>query len=889
MKTLEKYKSLPIKRRFLFDWSLFSIPTFPTFCLLIVFLFSFTAQGFTQNYYGSQFMTHSQPTLRAYEKAGAKAFKKADYGDAVEYYRNAIKLDSTKIENYYHLGLAARAFKDNATAKVAFMMVEQLNDALNPFSNYRNAIFYYSIIEKEQGNEDNATVLKEQLDTTFSIPNYTFNKIKNIDEWDDIGVTCDAVLSGAASQITITALDTINTIYSETGPFWRNGKLHYAALKFKKEDDKGTNEQKRIYAKTLQSELNNEGVAWMERKHEKQDTFISMNIPNKTTAHFTFDTTEHLMYFTICDYINKKSSKIQCQIYYRVKTNNGWSEPKPVSDEINVPGYTSTHPAIGLNESGAKTLFYVSDRPGGKGGLDIWQTPILGPNNFGRISPLPANTRKDEITPFYHHKTNTLYFSSQGNKRVKQYDVYKMTNELTAGGWSAIELLPAPINSNADDFGYFLLPDGERGFMVSSRADCNKLENGDWACHDIFQVAYCLPELRIKPIDLETDSTLADVTVTLSILKGKDTLKQACAPLDNFLFTDLDTSLTYLLKVEKAEYDTVFKEVKVTNCDSNEIKIYLEETCKPTLTVNIYDRPLDEIKNEYGQEIPLTNSIIQFNRLTKFEPKKLINDSINPNTFIQFSIDTLTNYEVVITHANYLGQQQIYINTDSINFLSNDCQVSKKVVFLPTLPNPEFDTIACYFDHDIPKLSIDEYGNETFASFDKLLERYNTDSRKATYRQKFMAGAENPAAARKEIDDFFRDNVDSSFQILENFKDTLLKKLALIEDDDDPYILQILGYTSDIGSNTYNDSLADRRVQSVWNYFIKSNRADFEKYVFPETGKAKLIMRPIGLGEDKTKPIFEKEDGYRNTKYNPVSTRKRRVEIIRRDPNASNR
>lgn len=877
MRTLEKYKLLPNKWRCLIDRSFYSIPTFSISSLLFVFLFSFNQEGFAQNYYGGQFIKKGQPTLRAYEKEGAKAFKKAHYGDAMAYYTNAVKMDSTKIENFYQLGLAAIAFKDNAAAKEAFMMVEKLNDPLAPYANYKDAIFYHSIIEKEEGNEDNATVLKEQLDTTYTIPKYTFNKIQNIDDWDKIGPTCDPALSDAAAQINITSLDGINTIYSETGPFWRKGKLHYTSLRFKKEDDKGANGQKRIYAKTLQSELGKDGSTWMINKYENKDTLmaskygnqdslIAMNIPNKTTAHFTFDTTENLMYFTICDYVKKKNSTIQCQIYYRVKTTNGWSEPKKLKEEINVPGYTTTHPAIGVNESGTRTLFYVSDRPGGKGGLDIWQTPILGPNNFGRISPLATNTRDNEITPFYHHKTNTLYFSSQGHNTVKQYDVYKMTNELAAGGWSPLESLPAPINSNADDFGYFLEPNRERGFMVSSRADCNKLVNGDWACHDIFQVDYCLPKLRIEPIDKETDSILTDITVTLSALIGEDTIEQKNESGDDFLFTDLDTSLTYIVKIEKDTYDPVVKAIKLINCDTNDIKIYLEETCQPKLIVKAFARAYYEETGLYGEIVPLNNSTISTSPSLEF---------INPSRsdYFEFHIDTTINYQISVKNdsRDFLNQEPIIdLKTGSFNYLSNDCEIVKEVLFTYVIRDEKFDAIACYFDHDVPK---------KITPFDQLINVYSNEGRKKDYLLAFAKneGKQGVIKNKKAVNDFFTNNVDASFITLEAYKDALLDAIPLLHPDSS-YILTIQGYTSDIGDTGYNDDLATRRIQSVWQYFTKTHEADFKKYV----DSKKLVLEDEPLGEDTSDPIYKQADGRKYTIYSPASAKKRRVEIIRK-------
>jgi len=861
MKTLEKYKLLSQKWQQLTHHIFFSTSLLPFFSLLIICLFSFNQQGFTQNYHGHQFVQEGLPTMKAYEKAGAKAFERENYAAAMEHYQNALEIDSTKIENYYKLGLAARAFDANIEAKRAFAMVKMLNDSLNPFPNYKDAIFLYSVIEKEQGNEDNAVMLKEELGATYTVPKYKFSKINNIEEWHQIENICYDELADASAQITVTQLDsTVNTIYSEVNPFWRNGKLHYASLRFQKEDDKHS--PARLYAKTIQGELGEEGDAW------------DMNIPNKTTAHFTFNPTDDLMYFTVCDYTKGKASTLQCALYYRVKTAGSWSQPNKLSNKINRPGYTATHPSIGVNELGEKALFYVSDRLGGKGGLDIWSASILAPNKFGTPKPLSVNTNKNDITPFYHHETNTLYFSSQGNKKIQQYDVYKIINN-TTGNWAAIEPLPYPINSEADDFGYFLEPNEERGFIASSRADCNELESGEWACHDIFQIdaKKTQPVLLVQLFDGETEAALDRGVITL--LGGEKEEIQENLYGNDFYFSDVSTDLRYSLLATREGYRPTQVECpSIPPLDTLVVPIYLDpDRGEGMTTIQLFDA---------SNGAPINNGVLI---VRKDDLKTPLIGNQNGHEFIFTNIFIASNYLIEANARGYYGQK---IETP----LKLYDTLKIKLVPQP-FDNPEFDTIACYFDHDRPRRVGDKPYSDLYTEYLTRYGRYQKRFAGVTGKGPFntaFCGTPSNNILEDSVTTFFCNKVDFSFKLLTSFKDALLEELATLDKNGNPYIINIKGYTSPVGDSLYNVNLAERRIESIKQYFLSI--PELTPYFFNENEDGKinplLIFENLPFGEDRIPPIFENGKDYRNTIYNPHSAIKRRVEIIRRPPQISN-
>ena len=114
-----------------------------------------------------------------------------------------------------------------------------------------------------------------------------------------------------------------------------------------------------------------------------------------------------------------------CDLYVSRRIDGKyWSEPENLGANINSPVWDS-HPSFSLTED---TLFFASDRAGGFGGIDIYYSAKDNLGNWGaakNIGPV-VNTRKNEVSPFMHHKHNVLYFSSDGQiLNYGDFDIYK--------------------------------------------------------------------------------------------------------------------------------------------------------------------------------------------------------------------------------------------------------------------------------------------------------------------------------------------------------------------------------------------------------------------------------------------------------------------------------
>jgi outer membrane protein OmpA-like peptidoglycan-associated protein len=206
------------------------------------------------------------------------------------------------------------------------------------------------------------------------------------------------------------------------------------------------------------------------------------NIPGVETGNGVFSRDGKRFYFTRCE--KNWKGKMICSIYKMTKTGREWGQPEKLPPIINDPNYTSTQPALGRTvKSDREIIYFVSDRPEGKGGLDIWYSVwnkeknlFSNPRNLGS----KINTAGDEMTPYYNLSKRTLYFSSTGLPGIGGLDIFKAFGDRNK--WEEVENVGYPLNSSFDDLYFTVSRKEEDGFLVSNRPDSLVSET---CCDDI--------------------------------------------------------------------------------------------------------------------------------------------------------------------------------------------------------------------------------------------------------------------------------------------------------------------------------------------------------------------------------------------------------------------
>lgn len=169
------------------------------------------------------------------------------------------------------------------------------------------------------------------------------------------------------------------------------------------------------------------------------------------------------LYFTRCS--SDPSYPRYAEIWQSTRSDAAWSKPEKC--HISRDTLSSfAHPAVSPD---GQWLYFVSDFPGGEGGLDIWRTRILS-SGFGGMENLgrPVNTAGDEMFPSFR-PNGDLYFSSDGHPGMGGLDIFVAREDSIRG--TLVENLQYPLNSSADDFGMTFEGVHNRGFFSSSRGD----------------------------------------------------------------------------------------------------------------------------------------------------------------------------------------------------------------------------------------------------------------------------------------------------------------------------------------------------------------------------------------------------------------------------------
>lgn len=176
----------------------------------------------------------------------------------------------------------------------------------------------------------------------------------------------------------------------------------------------------------------------------------------------------HYLFYTRCD-LRSPNGIVGggCDIAFSYKENGVWSSPQYFGFTINTTGYEG-QPCLSIDN---QDMYFVSNRPGGYGGKDIWVSHFSNrfwsePENLGPS----INTAKDETSPFIHADNETLYFSSNGHPSIGKSDLY-VSRKNENKTWRKPINLGFPINTTEDDGSIVVSANGKYGLCASTRTD----------------------------------------------------------------------------------------------------------------------------------------------------------------------------------------------------------------------------------------------------------------------------------------------------------------------------------------------------------------------------------------------------------------------------------
>ena len=400
------------------------------------------------------------------------------------------------------------------------------------------------------------------------------------------------------------------------------------------------------------------------------------------------------MYFSRNNYYENTKTKDKeginhLQIYKAEYTNGKWANLQDLP--FNNDNYSVSHPALSPDE---RTLYFASDMPGGFGKSDLYKVNIHEDGSYGEVENLGSiiNTEGEELFPFVNAEGN-LFFSSDGHPGHGLLDIFG-TLKNDKGVLVEVANLKSPINSNRDDFSFFMTADGLSGYIASNRKD----EIGN---DDIYEFETILP-LLLKGVvtDSINENPIANVKLILNDQNGKPI---ATLTTDNkgYYQHSIQRDQSYSLTATHPKYQEKVTYFNSMNIPSQQTELIVDIQLVPVMDLKIladlntiyFDFDKYNIRPDAARELHkiidlLTNQypnmIIKVASHTDSRGSATYNERLSmdrANSTYEYLITNGLNKERVIAHDGYGEQRLTNGCSDGVHCEEPDHQLNRRTDF----------------------------------------------------------------------------------------------------------------------------------------------------------------------------------------------------------------
>lgn len=547
---------------------------------------------------------------------GDKAFADKNYVTAADYYKQAIDgptsrgsipfySRSKKEKNkktaglpylYFQLAESYRLFEDYINAGEWYYKIIDEND----IADYPLSRLWYGVCLRAGGDYIGAAKQFRQFITDY----------KGDAKYTDIAHKELADCRFAVEQQQYPSLVTINRLKKdwniEGGNFAmikHGGTFYFTSSSLSTPDKRGINE---IYA--LQANGNTAPVA-IKFNSDKKD--ISYSTPS-------VDGTGKRMYIT-CSY--KENGNTVYAIYLSTFNNNLWTVQVKLNANVNAEGSNSIQPSV--TPDGTR-LFYSSNKPGGQGGYDIWESDLDADGSPTNATNLGStiNTPDDEQAPYYDAADNFLIYSSKGFTGFGGFDFFK--SFYNSGQWSAPQNMGYPMNSSKDDLYYF--PDDSVAGKYYTSSD-----RESECCLSLFEGFENAITIKGNVINCYSQQPLQGVKIALVDSLSGQQVQELISGNDGSYSFKVSSKRPYTIALTKTGYFT--KIIATASYDKlNKDTLFNSNTCLQQFEVN--------------KPIVIKNILYDFNKATLRPESEVVLDEIfailkhNPAIKIELSSHT---------------------------------------------------------------------------------------------------------------------------------------------------------------------------------------------------------------------------------------------------------
>ena len=485
---------------------------------------------------------------------GQKSIEKAheykqrgEYSNAIKEFKKALRADllSAEISKiYFNIGNCYNKIKDYDSAIKYYEKSIETAEA--------NKLIYYQLAEVLLGK----CLYEEALDVYLKLLDTDETGDTDLDLDSDaqkrITMTREAIPTTQKDigKVSITGMNLFNSEYSEFGLYYNNRTIYFASMRrgmISKKDVKTIQGFSKIYSSSL--------IQDKHKAESKQTTkylpvsyhfSLAWTRPNPLPSPFnskryndgnmTIDHTINTAYVTQC-----RGTDGNCKIL-SVDFDEDFNSKNALPINISSDNYSTGHPTI---TSDGKTMFFVSDMPGGYGETDIWISHKQDDGNWS--TPINAgpiiNTSKNEMFP-YLYQDSMLIFSSDEHLGYGGLDLFYSLFTSKKDFTEPVNF-GTPINSGADDFSLIISQELRGGFFCSNRP-------GGIGNDDIYH--YSGMPFRIVLRGLVTDEKTSEP------ISGASVLYSVSKMVPDTIYSDANGTFTLFLQSGQKYTFDIFKD-----------------------------------------------------------------------------------------------------------------------------------------------------------------------------------------------------------------------------------------------------------------------------------------------------------------------------------------
>jgi outer membrane protein OmpA-like peptidoglycan-associated protein len=488
------------------------------------------------------------------------------FREAIDYYQKALikarkQNDVQLYDIYFRLGNCYRLVNDYEQARMHYLKSIQ-SGSVQPENYFRIGDALLGLCRYDEAIESFKKVRLYASDSKLlSLTEYRIEMAEKAMRNENLN-----------PNIQLVNMRLFNTEYSEFGVYYKNYKLFYSSMR---KDNYGSKTDRRTlqgFSNIFMSANNliGEQPSGSTRK-VSGNVFLSawskpaelgspFNTKEYNDGTLAIDFGENVAYVMQC-----KGKNGGCHIV-SVRFNENFLGRNSSKINLSSDEFSIGHPSLSTD---GKTMYFVSDMPGGFGGTDIWKTT----KTEGGVWSNPVNLGGNINTPFDEmfpslYMDSLIVFSSSGHKGYGGLDLYYSHLQQDESFGKPVNF-GLPLNSGADDFSLIYSKDLNGGFFCSNRP-------GGVGSDDIYYYSGLPFRIQVQGFvcDKNTRNPVEDAVVIVSLRNElSDTLYSDKNGFFNYKITP---GKHYVFDVYKHEYSQNLQTVKIEETDLDHIFRYAE-------------------------------------------------------------------------------------------------------------------------------------------------------------------------------------------------------------------------------------------------------------------------------------------------------------------------